>query len=243
MIVKNIEELFAHDGRDFVAEAYRNLLKREPDDHGLMYYMGRMAQGHSKADIIAQLAKSPECRPLDEIDGLKRLTVDVKRSSGWLMRWFERRGRMEGAVYLGTLKLAQLDTQLASMNQHLASLQDALRMAANGYTQQMENLVQQVSQMQSISPTTNQFYDKPQPHSSETIAQAYVDIMGHPPEPGSVEIIDLYAKFETPQALREALMASAEFQAKVAVLSEYARNIFQRQIQMVKHNPENNSCA
>ncbi|WP_080707717.1 DUF4214 domain-containing protein [Acidithiobacillus thiooxidans] len=45
MTIKNIEELFVHDGSAFVTEVYRNLLKREPDEHGLMYYLGRLAQG------------------------------------------------------------------------------------------------------------------------------------------------------------------------------------------------------
>ena len=55
MIVKNVVELFALDGTNFVTEVYRNLLMREPDEHGLNYYLGRLAQGYSKNDIIVHL--------------------------------------------------------------------------------------------------------------------------------------------------------------------------------------------
>jgi hypothetical protein len=77
MTIKNIEELFVHDGRDFVTEAYLNLLKREPDEHGLMYYLGRLAQGHSKSEVIAQLAQSPECCPHDDINGIKNSSTII----------------------------------------------------------------------------------------------------------------------------------------------------------------------
>ncbi len=167
MTVKNIEELFIHDGRDFVTNAYRNLLKREPDEHGLMYYIGRMAQGHNKAAVIAQLAKSPECRPLDEIAGLKRLTVDVKRSNSWFWQWFRFRSRIEGAVNIGTTKLAEVNTQLAHMNQHVASLQEALNLIAKNHAQQMENLVQQVTLLRIIAHDLDPFKDKQQKFSPE----------------------------------------------------------------------------
>jgi len=134
-----------------------------------MYYLGRMAQGHNKADIIAQLAKSPECRPLDEIAGLKRLTVEVKRSNSWFWKLFRFRSRIEGAFNIGTTKLAEFDTQLVFMNQHLTSLQEALSLITKNHAQQMENLIQQVSQIRIIASDLNQLQDKPQKLPPENI--------------------------------------------------------------------------
>jgi hypothetical protein len=73
MPIQHITELFAFDGRAFVTEDYRYLLGREPDENGLRYYLGRLAIGYSKGAVLAQLARSPECRPHDEIKGLDKL--------------------------------------------------------------------------------------------------------------------------------------------------------------------------
>lgn len=141
MTVKHIVELFALDGRDFINEAYLNLLKREPDEHGLMYYLGRLAQGQSKAAVIVQLAKSSESRPLEEIPGLKKLMVDFKRSKKLFWRWFGRGSQVEVAIYTAMIKLAEIDAQLARMNQKMGSLEETLRIAASDYNQKMENLL------------------------------------------------------------------------------------------------------
>jgi len=90
MTIKHITELFYLDGREFLIECYRNLLLREPDERGLDYYLGRLAQGHSKRSVIAQLAKSPECRPHDEIRGLKQLIADEQYAQHWFWRFFTR---------------------------------------------------------------------------------------------------------------------------------------------------------
>ncbi|QFG79584.1 DUF4214 domain-containing protein [Acidithiobacillus sp. 'AMD consortium'] len=238
MAVKHIVELFALDGRDFITEAYRNLLKREPDEDGLMYYIGRLAQGNSKDTVIAQLAESPECRPLNEIAGLEKITVDAQRSKNWFWRWFSRPGHLERAVYSGT---SRIDAQFTRTNQHLASLQEALQIAAKDHAQQMEVLIHQVAQMQITSPYLDQLQDNPQQLSLKIVEQAFMDILGRSPE-GAGEL-NHHAKSESRQALREALILSDEFQARVSALPEYARSILQCQIQMAKLTLENNSCV
>lgn len=230
MTITNIDELFVHDGDEFVIEAYRNLLKREPDDHGLLYYLGRLAQGCSKIDVIAQLAKSPECRPLDEIAGLKKITLDEQRATSWFWRWFGRRGRMEGAVYTGLMKLAQINTQLARMNNNLDSFQYVLENATNDYSQQLENLVQLFSQVQRISPELDQLQEKPLRLKYETVEKIFMDILGRAPE--SVEVINHHASSESYQTLCDTLMQSAEFQSRLVDIPEHARIIFMRRIRL-----------
>lgn len=219
MAVKNIVELFVLDGSDFVNGVYQNLLMREPDEHGLMYYLGRLSQGYTKADVIAQVAQSPECRPLDEIAGLKKLTLDARRAKKWFRGWFTHPSRMEGAAYI-------------CMNKYLASLQETLKFLTNEHVQKMDSLVQQVAQVQFISPEHGQIQDKPQRLSSEAVKQAFIDILGRDPE--STETISHHARLESYQALSDHLISSIEFQSRLVPLSEYARQIFQRQIQMTK---------
>ncbi|MBU2811778.1 DUF4214 domain-containing protein [Acidithiobacillus thiooxidans] len=164
MYIKNIEELFVLDGRDFVTEVYRNLLKREPDEQGLRYYLGRMAQGHNKPEIIAQIAKSPECCTLDKIVGLKKLTVDVQRSNSWFWRWFVRHDRMEYVDYGSRGKLAQIEAQFVRTNGLLASLSEAMQNDMDERTQQLDNLVRQVAQMQIVTTGFEKLVDRLQQH-------------------------------------------------------------------------------
>ncbi len=230
MSVKNIEELFVYDGREFVIEVYRNLLNRDPDEHGLAYYLGRLEQGHSKAEVIAQLAKSSECRPLHDVTGLKALSIDTQRKNFWLSKWFGYRSRIESAVYIGTKKLAQLDTQLANINMNLASLRGVLQATANDHIHLIKNLAGLVAQNQITSPDSDLLHDKPQKLLPETVTHIFMDILGRVPE--STEVINQYAKLESPQALCDVLMLSDEFQTILANLPISARIIFSRRLYM-----------
>ena len=109
MTIQHITELFSLDGSEFLIECYYNLLRRKPDEHGLKYYLGRLAQGHGKASVIAQLAKSSECRPHDEIRGLKQLIAEEKRASNWFWGQFLRKNNMERS----------LQSAIATLTQHL----------------------------------------------------------------------------------------------------------------------------
>jgi len=112
MAIKHITELFSLDGSAFLIECYNNLLRREPDVHGLKYYLGRLAQGHGKASVIAQLAKSRECRDHDEIRGLKQLIKEEKRASNWFWAQFNRKNSIERTLQSAIATLAQHITQL-----------------------------------------------------------------------------------------------------------------------------------
>ena len=52
--------LLSYDGEQFVHIAYQAILSRSPDPKGLTYYIGRMKNGVSKTEILAQLKLSPE---------------------------------------------------------------------------------------------------------------------------------------------------------------------------------------
>jgi O-antigen chain-terminating methyltransferase len=139
MAVEHITELFALDGRAFVTEAYRNLLNREPDEHGMAYYLGRLSMGYGKLGVIVQLAQSHECRPHDEIKGLKKLLTEEHHASHWFFRAFARRSRLERTLQSGLNNLTPID-------QHLESINSALRTQAL----QLGELSQRLVQLQGV---------------------------------------------------------------------------------------------
>lgn len=212
MPVQHITELFSLDGHVFVTAVYRNLLKREPDEHGMAYYLGRLGQGFGKAAVIAQLAQSPECRPLDEIKGLKKLIVDVRRAQHWFWGQFGHRNRVERILHSSLEPVARIEQQLQFLQEVILS-----------QGQQIGDLARQA-----VSNCEIQMDEAPR-LSSETVRQCYVDILGREPE--SEATINHHASLPSREALRENLIHSEEFQHKILALPEHARLIFKRQIQ------------
>ena len=116
MRIQHITELFVLDGRTFVTEAYRNLFNREPDAHGLAYYLGRLAMGYGKSSVIVQLAKSPDCIPHNEISGLKEIIADEKRANHWLWGALLRRSRFERSIQSALTAISRIDQRLDSLS-------------------------------------------------------------------------------------------------------------------------------
>jgi hypothetical protein len=212
MPIQHIAELFVFDGRDFVTEAYRNLLQREPDEHGMAYYLGRLAQGHGKATVIVQLAQSSECRPIDEIKGLNKLIAEERRAQHWFWGLFGYRIRLEKTLNSSLLPVTRLEQQFQLLREALV-LQG----------QQIGELARQTASNRQI-----QIDDAPK-LPSETVRQCFVDFLGREPE--SEETINHHARLATRDALQENLIQSEEFQHKLLALPEQARLIIKRQIQ------------
>jgi SAM-dependent methyltransferase len=76
----HVTDLLKYHDRDFVWNAYRALLKREPDTEGLSTYLERLRSGRfNKIDVLAGLRFSPEGRRNQvTIDGL-RLPAAIRR--------------------------------------------------------------------------------------------------------------------------------------------------------------------
>lgn len=225
MPIQNITELFILDGQNFVIEAYRNLLKREPDEHGLAYYLGRLAQGYDKASVIAQLAKSTECRPLDGIKGLKKLIADEQRTGHWFWGLFGYRQRLEKKWQIGLNGLALHNQQRALLLAALGKQENTLSQIAH----QIEASTLQRANWQVSTTHQEQSRDDAPKLPSEKVRQCFVDILGREPE--SEATINLHASLPSREALRENLIQSEEFQHKLLALPEHARLIFKRQIQ------------
>lgn len=69
-----IDELLAYDGEEFVRNAYRALLRREPDEGGLLQNLAGLEGGHTtKVDVLGGLASSPQGRAAGiRVHGLAR---------------------------------------------------------------------------------------------------------------------------------------------------------------------------
>ena len=57
---KNLAILLSFHGVDFVRCAYLTLVKREPDETGMDFYVGRLLDGTSKVQILSEMHRSPE---------------------------------------------------------------------------------------------------------------------------------------------------------------------------------------
>lgn len=153
MTIQHITELFSLDGKEFVTEAYRNLLNREPDAHGMAYYLGRLAQGLGKDTVISQLAKSSECKPHEQVKGLKQLIKDRRRSQHWFWRRFIIPSRVENILQSSlfvferiaeresvlTEQVVQVQRELSTLHDSLA-LQDDHQQAKNGLEKKNEEI-------------------------------------------------------------------------------------------------------
>ena len=75
-----LHELLQYDDHEFVWNAYRALLKREPDESGFKGFLERLRTGQrTKIDVLASIRYSPEGRRKNvSIDGLLRKALMSK---------------------------------------------------------------------------------------------------------------------------------------------------------------------
>lgn len=75
-----LHELLQYDDHEFVWNAYRALLKREPDETGFKGFLERLVSGQrTKIDVLASIRYSPEGRRKNvSIDGLLRKALMSK---------------------------------------------------------------------------------------------------------------------------------------------------------------------
>ncbi len=90
----HVNELLGFHGEDFVRNAYRVLLDREPDEAGVAHHMDRLASGRfNKIDVLSSLHSSPEgSKSQVRLSGLS-LPVTVRRLGrlpvvGYVVRLF-----------------------------------------------------------------------------------------------------------------------------------------------------------
>lgn len=75
-----LHELLQYDDHEFIWNAYRALLKREPDENGFRGFLERLRSGQrTKVDVLASIRYSPEGRRKNvSIEGLLRKALVSK---------------------------------------------------------------------------------------------------------------------------------------------------------------------
>ncbi|MFA7496512.1 MAG: DUF4214 domain-containing protein [Acidithiobacillus sp.] len=242
MQVQHVTELFSFEGEDFIAEVFRNLLGREPDAFGLRYYLGRLALGYDKSNVIAQIAKSSECRPHEEFLGLKTLLVEQQRGTHWFWGRWKRYSRTTRSWQSGFARISAIGQQLTdqlkglhSIDHQLAVQQDALLSLSQNMSSMSVKItgsLQQLSASPAISVPT---YSQARNISDEAVRQAFRDVLGREPE--GDDTIAYHARLANVQVLREALVTSEEFKMRIDPMPEYARFIFRRMLIQQSFHP------
>ena len=210
MPIQNITELFSLDGRAFITEAYRNLLQREPDPNGMAYYLGRLSMGYGKVRIIVQLAKSAECRPHEQIHGLKRLIQEYNNTNHWLRGWFSRHTRMHMALQSSVTALASIEQRMEGIHHAINTQSQQMETLARRHTESLCGIESLVQQTMGDRIAKN---ERPR-LSDETVRQCFRKILGREPE--SNDVINEHAQQGTTEALCQMLMNSKEFMSRIS---------------------------
>lgn len=81
-----LQEILQLNGIQFLAGAYGRLLKRQPDESGISFYLPRMLDGTPKIQILAEIALSAEARNLAlELPGLSSANFIYRLSKAPLL--------------------------------------------------------------------------------------------------------------------------------------------------------------
>ncbi|MDX6499401.1 MAG: hypothetical protein QOG23_2661 [Blastocatellia bacterium] len=111
-----LEDLLVFSDESFVRNAYRAILKREPDDSGFAEYLANLRDGRlSKVDILTSLRFSPEGHLRDvKVNGLNRSLLSRKTTNvpvlGYLIE-----------LLVGIIRLPALITDHRRLEAHLTA--------------------------------------------------------------------------------------------------------------------------
>ena len=114
-----LNDLLCFHDHVFVRNAYRAILKREPDDVGFAQYLGKLRSGkYSKIDVLSSIRFSPEGRKANvTIEGLGKLSILRKSYRvpvvGYLLR-----------LSVAILRLPVLITNYRRLDSHTAAQLD-----------------------------------------------------------------------------------------------------------------------
>jgi FkbM family methyltransferase len=87
-IIPNIQSLLALNDYEFIQEAYRRILLREPDDSGRYYYTQRLKEGTLRTQILGQLSRSGETEIANQLYKKIRINYRLMTVRQWpLIGW------------------------------------------------------------------------------------------------------------------------------------------------------------
>lgn len=214
-----VGSLLCHHGDAFIDACYLEILGRAPDAEGKQFYLGRLAMGVPREDILIDIAKSKEAQARGVIlRGLEHLQAQQRKAKHWFWRWLYPSMLLQRALFNVGDRLAYALSETTQEIRHL-SHQVSAQHVVN------ERIAQQLSVLQ--NPALTEPPLGPQ-IPVESVRRMFQSILGRDPE--SEETIRQHARLPNEQALRDTLLNSEEFQLRVAALPEYARILLLRQI-------------
>jgi SAM-dependent methyltransferase len=206
----HVTDLLQYHDRDFVWNAYRAVLKREPDSEGLTAFLEKLRSGRfNKIDVLATLRFSPEGRRNHvTIDGL-RLPATIRRLYrvpviGYVAEWV-----------VGVARLPSLIRNQRQIESHLIAQQERLADHFNGTTAELhklfaQSLAQLAAEQKAIARAQHQqvaalFREQQNPSPNGSIPVSKRDAVDQRPV-----LDELYASFEnqfrgTPEHIKEGL--------------------------------------
>ena len=162
----HVNDLLRFHGEDFVRQAYRALLRREPDDPGMAHHLEQLASGRfNKMDVLASLHASPEGRSSQvTLSGLT-LPVFVRRLGripllGYFVRVAVGIGRLPRLVqYQSQFEFYTWSQQrniVERQDQHHKELSDSLQQISA----QILEMMQRAAEQQQANELTLQQYEQ-----------------------------------------------------------------------------------
>jgi GT2 family glycosyltransferase/glycosyltransferase involved in cell wall biosynthesis/SAM-dependent methyltransferase len=126
---KSLDELLSRDDDDFISCLYLSLLGRPPDPKGYRFYLEQLRSTGAKADLISQVARSPEARERKmSLPGLEAFVFRTRLAKlplfGWLARSASARGDAKSPRILFeelAHRIAQLEEDVARREARLAT--------------------------------------------------------------------------------------------------------------------------
>ena len=161
----HVNDLLRFHGEDFVRQAYRALLRREPDDPGMAHHLEQLASGRfNKLDVLASLHSSPEGRSSQvTLSGLT-LPVIVRRLgriplAGYFVRVVVGIGRLPRLVQhqnqFEFYTWSQQQNIIERQDQHYKELSDSLQQISA----QILEMMQRATEQQQANELTLQQYE------------------------------------------------------------------------------------
>jgi len=153
----HVNDLLGFHDEVFVRNAYKAILKREPDDSGMAHFLKNLRSGrYSKLDILSILRFSPEGENVNvQIEGLGKRSVLRKMYrvpvAGYLLRLMAAIARLPVLIthfrQLESHSMAQLDRVAAHINEAVAHLSNEMREQSKANRTHFEGLQKQLSDL------------------------------------------------------------------------------------------------
>jgi SAM-dependent methyltransferase len=131
----HVDELLKYQGREFVRNAYRAILKREPDEAGCLHQIKMLLDGRfDKVDVLASLRYSPEGREKNvRIEGLAWRAAARRLCRvpllGYLIEWAVSLARLPVSAHRQRKLEAYLSVRQQQLADQLRQVSERLQLA------------------------------------------------------------------------------------------------------------------